>query len=120
MIVSHAQWRQLVPLCFWSKGIFVWLHLHAGTLLAIPFGSGIKSVSFVSQGLKDLDLYFAMARGVEGKEALDMSKFFDTNYHYMVPELDDSSSANPDFKPFLEKVSTLAHIHLSQGCHLIS
>lgn len=46
-----------------------------------------------------------MARGVEGKEALDMSKFFDTNYHYMVPELDDSSSAKPDFKPFLEKVS---------------
>ena len=34
--------------------------------------------------LSGYDLYFAMARGVEGVVALDMSKFFDTNYHYMV------------------------------------
>lgn len=31
-----------------------------------------------------LQLYFAMARGGEGTAALDMSKFFDTNYHYLV------------------------------------
>lgn len=38
----------------------------------------------------DLDLYFAMARGHAGKEqteALEMTKWFDTNYHYLVPEL---------------------------------
>ena len=34
--------------------------------------------------LSGYDLYFAMARGAEGAVALDMSKFFDTNYHYMV------------------------------------
>ena len=34
--------------------------------------------------LSGYDLYFAMARGTEGAVALDMSKFFDTNYHYMV------------------------------------
>jgi len=37
----------------------------------------------------DLDLYFAMARGhVTGKTipALEMTKWFDTNYHYLVPE----------------------------------
>ena len=56
------------------------------------------------QGLKGYDLYFAMARGVEGVEALDMSKFFDTNYHYMVPELDHTSAVSPDFTAFLEKV----------------
>lgn len=38
------------------------------------------------QGLKGMDQYFAMARGVEGVQALDMSKFFDTNYHYMVSD----------------------------------
>ena len=27
-----------------------------------------------------------MARGAEGATALDMSKFFDTNYHYMVSD----------------------------------
>lgn len=31
-----------------------------------------------------LDLYFAMARGGGGVDAMDMSKFFDTNYHYIV------------------------------------
>lgn len=36
--------------------------------------------------------------------ALDMSKFFDTNYHYMVPELDDSSKPSPDWTHLLEKV----------------
>ena len=39
----------------------------------------------------DLDLYFAMARGrqAEGVDvtAMEMTKWFDTNYHYLVPEL---------------------------------
>ncbi|MCC6713120.1 MAG: 5-methyltetrahydropteroyltriglutamate--homocysteine S-methyltransferase [Candidatus Dadabacteria bacterium] len=44
-----------------------------------------------------LDLYFRMARGVQEKEAgeghsaaqaMEMTKWFDTNYHYIVPELD--------------------------------
>ena len=34
--------------------------------------------------LSGLDLYFAMARGAEGAPASDMSKFCDTNYHYVV------------------------------------
>ena len=38
-----------------------------------------------------LDAYFAMARGLQRDEldlhALEMTKWFDTNYHYLVPEL---------------------------------
>lgn len=34
----------------------------------------------------DLDLYFAMARGRGDVTAMEMSKWFDTNYHYLVPE----------------------------------
>ena len=40
----------------------------------------------------DLDTYFAMARGTRGNggdqgvAALEMTKWFDTNYHYLVPE----------------------------------
>ncbi|GMA58263.1 hypothetical protein GCM10025858_27660 [Alicyclobacillus sacchari] len=30
--------------------------------------------------------YFAMARGTDGTSALEMTKWFDTNYHYLVPE----------------------------------
>ena len=34
-----------------------------------------------------LDEYFAMARGNETAAPLEMTKWFDTNYHYLVPEL---------------------------------
>ena len=34
-----------------------------------------------------LDLYFAMARGTASAPAMEMTKWFDTNYHYIVPEL---------------------------------
>ncbi len=42
--------------------------------------------------LKDLDLYFAMARGARSKAgrilpAMEMTKWFNTNYHYLVPEI---------------------------------
>jgi 5-methyltetrahydropteroyltriglutamate--homocysteine methyltransferase len=37
-----------------------------------------------------LDTYFAMARGAQGEgvdvKAMEMTKWFDTNYHYIVPE----------------------------------
>lgn len=43
-----------------------------------------------SGGSVDLDTYFAMARGAqrEGLDvmAMEMTKWFDTNYHYIVPE----------------------------------
>ena len=39
---------------------------------------------------RELDLYFAMARGVQREgvdiKAMEMTKWFDTNYHYIVPE----------------------------------
>ena len=63
-------------------------------------------------GPVDLDLYFAMARGVtghgavEGVPAMEMTKWFDTNYHYIVPELaPDQSFTVSSTKPvdeFLE------------------
>ena len=34
-----------------------------------------------------LDRYFAMARGTADTAPLEMTKWFDTNYHYLVPEL---------------------------------
>jgi 5-methyltetrahydropteroyltriglutamate--homocysteine methyltransferase len=38
-------------------------------------------------GTVPLDLYFAMARGRADAPAMEMTKWFDTNYHYIVPEL---------------------------------
>src|SRR5476651_304889 len=55
-------------------------------------------------GNTELDLYFAMARGYQ-KDGLDitameMAKWFDTNYHYIVPEF----TADQQFRIFSEKV----------------
>jgi 5-methyltetrahydropteroyltriglutamate--homocysteine methyltransferase len=47
-------------------------------------------------GLSDETLYFAMARGNNKAVAMEMTKWFNTNYHYIVPELskEDSFSLN--------------------------
>ncbi len=37
-------------------------------------------------GPLDLTTYFTMARGTHDAAPLDMTKWFDTNYHYLVPE----------------------------------
>jgi 5-methyltetrahydropteroyltriglutamate--homocysteine methyltransferase len=45
-----------------------------------------------SGGDVDLDTYFAMARGDDNAPAMEMTKWFDTNYHYMVPEFEDKQA----------------------------
>ena len=40
-----------------------------------------------ARGLLDLPGYFALARGTETLPPLEMTKWFDTNYHYLVPEI---------------------------------
>ncbi|MCF6310781.1 MAG: 5-methyltetrahydropteroyltriglutamate--homocysteine S-methyltransferase [Sulfurimonas sp.] len=46
--------------------------------------------------LKNEDLYFSMARGNKSSFAMEMTKWFNTNYHYIVPELslDDEYKLN--------------------------
>lgn len=68
------------------------------------FYDGVLDTAFlinaVSDEYKDLslskiDTYFVAARGYQGNEgdvkALSMRKWFNTNYHYMVPVLDDNT-----------------------------
>ena len=54
--------------------------------------------------LPDIDLLFAMARGYQKDgydiTAMEMTKWFDTNYHYIVPEF----TANQTFTPFSNKL----------------
>lgn len=45
-----------------------------------------------------------MAQGQEGIPALEMTKWFDTNYHYLVPEIAEET-LSVDFSDFLERVS---------------
>ncbi|MEH2467226.1 5-methyltetrahydropteroyltriglutamate--homocysteine S-methyltransferase [Nostoc sp.] len=56
------------------------------------------------QQFSGLERYFTMARGQEGIPALEMTKWFDTNYHYLVPEIAEET-LSVDFSDFLERVS---------------
>ncbi|WP_457563522.1 5-methyltetrahydropteroyltriglutamate--homocysteine S-methyltransferase, partial [Caminibacter pacificus] len=49
-----------------------------------------------------MDRYFAMARGDANHKAMEMTKWFNTNYHYIVPELD----IDMDFKANIDKIIT--------------
>ena len=42
----------------------------------------------LGQQATPLDAYFAMARGTPNQPAMEMTKWFNTNYHYIVPEFD--------------------------------
>ena len=61
-------------------------------------------------GLSDKETYFALARGYQGEngdvKALAMKKWFNTNYHYLVPEIDDDTRVelvgNKPFDEYLE------------------
>src|SRR5215210_2803509 len=57
-------------------------------------------------GTVDRDLLFAMARGGAGDElarAMELTKWFDTNYHYLVPEFSaDQTFRLASDKPFAE------------------
>ena len=57
---------------------------------------GIVPERYKKLGLSDTDTYFAMARGYQGEKgdvkALAMKKWFNTNYHYIVPEIEDETS----------------------------
>jgi len=66
-----------------------------------------------SLGLSPLETYFAMARGYQGTagdvKALAMKKWFNTNYHYLVPEIETGTEIKlAGAKPFDEYLEATA------------
>ena len=67
------------------------------------------------RGPVGLDTYFAMARGRQESgvdvTAMEMTKWFDTNYHYIVPELGpDTSFSLSSTKPFDEHAEAMEEL----------
>ena len=68
-----------------------------------------------SGGEVDLDTYFAMARGRQSEgvdvTAMEMTKWFDTNYHHLVPELGPETSFSlSSGKPFDEHAEAMQEL----------
>ncbi|MGW5438284.1 5-methyltetrahydropteroyltriglutamate--homocysteine S-methyltransferase [Nocardia asteroides] len=57
-------------------------------------------------GIADpLDRYFAAARGTDTVAPLEMTKWFDTNYHYLVPEIDAATTFSLHPEPLLAELA---------------
>ena len=74
-------------------------------VLDTAFLLGAVPKRYTELGLPVLDTYFAAARGYQGEKgdvkALAMKKWFNTNYHYIVPEIDDETEIKlSGTKPF--------------------
>ena len=52
-----------------------------------------------------LELYFAMARGAAGLPALELTKWYDTNYHFLVPEIEKDAHGSANFEHFIKMIS---------------
>ena len=55
--------------------------------------------------------YFELARGNALQPAMEMTKWFDTNYHYLVPELDADSRFDGGVDWWLEEVAEALKYH---------
>lgn len=76
-------------------------------VLDTAFLFGIVPERYKNLNLSTLEKYFAAAHGYQGEKgdvkALPMKKWFNTNYHYIVPEIDDASEFKVnDSKPVQE------------------
>ena len=56
-----------------------------------------------------LDTYFAMARGGSSVPAMEMTKWFDTNYHYIVPEFEPGMNFRVASRKPIEEIGR-AHV----------
>jgi 5-methyltetrahydropteroyltriglutamate--homocysteine methyltransferase len=79
----------------------------AWMLGAIP-ARHLAAVPDISTDAGRLDRYFAMARGNAAAEPLEMTKWFDTNYHYLVPELGPDTAFVLDPAKPLEELAEAA------------
>ncbi|MBS0289656.1 MAG: 5-methyltetrahydropteroyltriglutamate--homocysteine S-methyltransferase [Proteobacteria bacterium] len=101
--ICRENWQlQHTTLDFVTVGDFSWYdHVldTAAMLGVVPARFATKQIS--------LDVLFQMARGnlTENVIACEMTKWFDTNYHYIVPEIEDSKQFRLSYYELFEAIS---------------
>ncbi len=77
------------------------------TTLDTTFALNIVPERYQALAISPLEKYFAAARGHQSEagdvKALAMKKWFNTNYHYMVPEFDDGTVLKLDLSKLLSE-----------------
>ena len=71
------------------------------------------------ESLKDEELYFTMARGNETCVAMEMTKWFNTNYHYIVPEISKNTIFKLNSKKVIEEYKEARELGIKTKINLI-
>jgi len=102
---AHWQKQQDADLAFVTSNDFSqYDHVLDHTVL---FGAQPKRFSKLPFGEKSIspeNAYFALARGNLEQPAMEMTKWFDTNYHYIVPELNADTQFSINAHDFLNQI----------------
>jgi 5-methyltetrahydropteroyltriglutamate--homocysteine methyltransferase len=69
--------------------------------------------------LKDQELYFAMARGNQDCVAMEMTKWFNTNYHYIVPEISKDTTFKLNSKKVIKEYKEAQELGINTKINLI-
>ena len=71
------------------------------------------------KNLKDEELYFAMARGNASTVAMEMTKWFNTNYHYIVPELEPQDNYSLDASKIVNEYNEAKSLGIKTKINII-
>ena len=97
----HWEQQRAAKLDFVTVGDFAYYDpmLNLGALLgALPERFEFEPASL------SLAQYYELARGNKAQPAMEMTKWFDTNYHYLVPELGPQTSFNGGVNWFFDEI----------------
>ncbi|WP_163832897.1 5-methyltetrahydropteroyltriglutamate--homocysteine S-methyltransferase [Spartinivicinus ruber] len=110
---QHWQWQAEAGLDYVPVGDFAWYD----QVLNLSCTLGVIPERFLADAKQipsevGLELYFKMARGDTNEQgevaACEMTKWFDTNYHYIVPEFTENQSFAISSSQLLEEIKEAA------------
>lgn len=107
---EHWQWQKKSGVKYISSNDFSFYDGMLDTAVLL----NVVPKCYKNLKLNEIDTYFAMARGYQGEAgdvpALAMKKWFNTNYHYIVPEIEADTkielTGNKPFDEYIEAKNT--------------
>lgn len=102
---QHWKKQQAAGLAFITSNDFsLYDHVLDHTILFDAKPERFKKPTFGEKNTPPESAYFALARGSLEQPAMEMTKWLDTNYHYIVPELNTASQFSINAHDFLSQI----------------
>lgn len=111
--VRHLNYQKDANIDFISIGDFSYYDIMLDHIFA--FGAIPERFSLLSGN----ELYFSMARGNKTAVAMEMTKWFNTNYHYIVPELSQNTKFSLNADKFINEYKEAKELGITPKINLI-